>query len=175
MRHLTLILLVAYSSIGFSEEVYKDVDEEGVPSFSDQQMPGSETIEIEPPVTFSTPKQFTRQTEQKLAPGDHKPANYQIMITDPPNNAAIRENSGLLALSITIKPNLRATHTGELIMDGIVIRNIEGSGPVVLSNVDRGTHSFNVQVVDPKGVQIDEGSPVSITMQRHAVKRASPR
>ena len=52
MRTLIILLcLITFSAS--AEQVYKQVGEDGVPTFSDQALPGAEKVKIEEPVTFT--------------------------------------------------------------------------------------------------------------------------
>ena len=51
-------------------------------------------------------------------------------------------------------------------MDGFAIRKLTGTGQVALENVDRGTHQFGVRILDGKGIEIDVGPVISLTMLR---------
>lgn len=179
-----LMTLLLCANVVFAAEVYKEVDEDGVPTFSDVKTDKAETIEVREPMTFSsedsTPQRRSYEQYQKeLKEMAEKEQNPQVIkyskleITDPPNDSAIRENSGALTLSVSITPQVQPGHTAELMMNGLAIRQLMGSGPVVLANVDRGTHSFRVRVLDRNGKEIDSGPTTAITMLRFsALQRA---
>lgn len=151
-----------------AEEIYREVDEQGVTTFSDQAMPGGEKIEVREPMTFSDPlvrEQMKRQ-EEKPSPGASAQVRYRVSITDPTPGSAVRNNAGNLTLQVSVDPILRQGHQVELTMNGSKIRVLGGSGSVALSNVDRGTHSFVLNVVDAKGKVIQKGEKIDITMLR---------
>jgi hypothetical protein len=157
-----------------AEEVYVTVDEDGVPEFSDQKLPDSTRIELRETVTFQNPDSQQRVT-QKLSPPEmaDTPSTYELLITDPPDNTAIRENSGFMILTVSIKPQLLPDHTAELMMDGGKLRNVSRSGPVELTNLDRGTHQFSIRVVDRTGRVVSEGPVTSVSILRAFIRRTN--
>lgn len=174
MRTLTLILcLVTFGAS--AEQVYKQVDKAGIPTFSDQAMPGAERINIEEPVTFKDDvahQAMDRRKEEK-AQLDERARNvsYSIQITDPADDSAVRDNAGNLAISVRLTPNLMAGHKAELRMDGNKIRNLSGTGSVQLSNVDRGTHQFKARVINEDGETLAESNTVSVSLLRYALRK----
>ena len=179
VRFSTFLTLVFFAHGALATEVYKDVDEDGVPSFSDVRTDDSETVDIQEPMTFNPQEmmperkiQYEEYAQDEEIAQKPKIVRYsRLMVTDPPNDSAIRENSGALTLTISIVPGVQEGHTAELVMDGLVIRKLSSSGPVSLANVDRGTHTFQVLVVDGKGKVFDSGPSSSITMLRHVIRR----
>ncbi len=181
MDHMrTLILILCLVTFGAAaEQVYKQVDEDGVPSFSDQAMPGAERVEIEEPVTFhdDVVQQALdrRQEEKEQLEEEARNVSYSIQITDPADDSAIRDNAGNLTISVRISPNLVAGHTAELRMDGKKIRGLVGTGSVQLNNVDRGTHQFKARVLDEDGETLAESAMVAVSLLRYSVPRKQPR
>jgi hypothetical protein len=53
MKILTVLLLALASSSAWSEEVYREVNDAGVPTFSDQAMPGAEPVTVRETSTFT--------------------------------------------------------------------------------------------------------------------------
>lgn len=165
------LLLIACVSV--QAQVYREVGADGVPVFSDQATPGAEKVEIKEPMTFSTEEFLTQPNKPeretvKLSP---KASDYDARIVSPANDEAIRENSGTLTLNISITPTLSGGHSAALTMNGTKIRSINGSGSITLTNVDRGTHLFAVQILDNKGNVVETSPSTSITMLRAAIKK----
>lgn len=166
-----LFLSLACASL-YAEEIYKEVDSDGVPSFSDRAVLGTEPVKIHKTSTF-TDDSLQRQKDMRGPDTETKTAQvrYSARVTDPENGATIRDNSGALTLTVDITPHLSSGDRAELLMDGQKIRDLQASGTVALSNVDRGTHSFSVRVVNSRGKVIDTGPSTSISLLRYAVPR----
>jgi hypothetical protein len=175
--HVTLFLILTLLSSLFidssqAEEVFKDVGEDGVPTFSDLSLDGSEAVEVRAPITYkaenTTPpkKQWFQRDNDESTPSS-PPTEYRLSINSPENGTAVRENSGALTIEVSISPVIHRQHKAQLLMDGQKIRDLSSSGPVVLSNVDRGTHLFQVRVVNDQGNEISTSPGTSISMLRY--------
>lgn len=173
MISLALILL---SPCAWAEEIYVDVDEDGTPTFSDQDKPGSKKVEINTPVTYETKVPVPVQPRGRDKEERPEKVEYTAKITDPEDDAAVRENSGAMTLTVSIEPGLVPGHSAELMMDGQKIRGLTGSGPVELTNVDRGTHGFRVQIVDKDGKVVHSGPETRVSMLRYhlPIKKPTP-
>ncbi len=175
MKRISLLLVLAtWAATAISAEVYRDVDEDGVPVFSDVRTDDSEAVEVREPMTFSN-QDFMQQRKNAMAKEEDEPkarvVKYtSLAITDPPHDSAIRDNAGNLTLAVSIKPRVQDGHTAELMMDGKTVRKLAGSGPVSLSNVDRGTHQFKVRILNARGSEIDSGPTSSITVLRYSAR-----
>ncbi len=171
-RRLAIFPVLLTALLGFqieAENVFVELDDEGVPTFSDQRTPGAQEIEI--PETMTFPGAAALQERKPAATTESTPpvdAKYKrLEITEPENGAAIRENSGALTLNVLIDPALKPGHKGELLMDGTVIQAVNGSGPIALTNVDRGTHLFLIRVVNKKGKVISQSTGTTVSLLRH--------
>ena len=160
-------LILLHTHLAFAAEVYKEVGEDGVPTFSDQAMPGAEPVKIREPVIFTEPDRTSLTDSQNSKPVKEAQVPYTLLVTEPANESAIRNNAGNISLSISIAPGLREDHKGELLMNGMKIRNLSGSGTIELSNLDRGTHAFSVRVVDQRGKVIETGPATSVSVLRY--------
>lgn len=181
MRLVLLItLLLTFSA--HAEEVYKQVGEDGVPTFSDQAMPGAQRVEVEEPVTFSTSTDVVQEAlEQRMQAAEEaaeqkaRNVDYSIEITSPADDEAIRDNAGNLTISVSISRPLEDGHTAELRMDGVRVRSLTGTETVQLNNVDRGTHQFKARVLDEDGDVLAESRAISVSMLRYAIPRKQAR
>lgn len=174
-KWLVILALLLPWHVQAAEEVYVTIDENGVPVFSDEKTPGSETVEIRETMVFDNPvkQRMNQRPTIKLSPEEEDGPAYNLAITDPPDDSAIRENSGTLVLTLAISPGMNADHHAELVMDGSPIRRVSTGGPVTLTNVDRGTHTFLVRVVDGNDKVIASSEPVRVSMLRHFLKKGS--
>ena len=75
-----------------------------------------------------------------------------LVITDSPNDSAVRNNTGTLKLSSEEEPENQAEHILELLMNGNSVKALAESGSIVLGNVDRRTHVFKLPISNAKNV-----------------------
>ena len=175
MQLLTGIFFLLISLLARAEGIYVEVDEDGVPTYSDQRRPSSTQIEIKQSTIYSdtmVPERLPQKT-QSPSPSEATAVIYSATIRHPPNDSAIRDNAGSLNLAIVIEPALGQGHTAHLVMDGKAIHRITGSGVIPLNNLDRGTHTFNVRIRNEGDRVIFDGPVTTITMLRHSVLHRS--
>lgn len=165
--------LQAAESSGEKSKIYKSTDESGQTVFSDEATEGAEEIEIEDPATFSSDTltrqydEFTRSGGDDRATG--KISYNRLAITSPTDDETIRSNPGNFDLNLDVSPAPAEDHTLQLLMDGEVYRRLDSTGPVQLTNVDRGTHRLQLQIVDGDGEVVDKGPAVTVHLLRHSI------
>jgi len=154
-----------------AEDIFLEIDADGVPSYSDQHTPGSTPVDVRPVTPYSdpNPRQQPDRSEPAKSPATVSTINYHARITEPVDDSAIRNNAGALKLTITIEPALATGHNAQLLMDGKVIRPISRSGVIGLNNLDRGTHAFSIRITGPANKVIFVGPATRITLLRHSI------
>lgn len=159
-------------------KIYKSTDESGNPVFSDEATEGAEEITVEEPATFSSDTlmqqydQFTRSPDQDQ---DSQNSYQRLAITSPANDQTIRSNPGDFQVNFDVSPSPREGHTLQLVMDGKVYQQIDGAGPIQLTNVDRGTHKLQLQVTDSDNQVLQKGPAVTIHLLRHSIRHPQGR
>ncbi|MCR9278163.1 MAG: DUF4124 domain-containing protein [Pseudomonadaceae bacterium] len=182
--HLLLAGLLAACCISVGAEertIYRTLDANGNPVFTD--MPprqGQSAEEIKITVTSGnsyassaarTP--YTGNSASSEAPTTG--ASYSLDIISPANDETIRDNAGSVSISAATTPALRRGHSLRLVMDG-TLTDLPADGTVFdLSNVDRGTHTIAVAVVDRAGNVLAQGQPSTFHLQRYSVQSQAPR
>ena len=144
---------------------YREIDAEGIPSYSSQETPDSDSVKVG---TISTIRSQKVQHYSSLIVGTAfaKAITYNARITEPNGYAAIRAS---LSLTIVIEPVLSLGHTAQLMMDGAAIRAISGSGTIKLDNLDRGTHQFQIRIKRADGKTIFDGPSTTISLLRSSI------
>lgn len=174
LRNLFTFIIVC-GSPALAQEVYKEVGENGVPVFSDQGPANSKPMKIRKTMTFSDPVAQQRlQARTAQAEAEPSAAFYQLSILAPANGSAVRENAGNLTLTVRIEPSAEPGHRIDLVMDGTPIRQVNSSGDIALTSLDRGTHEFVLRVSDETDKTIAESDVSSITVLRHSKLNRRP-
>ena len=168
MKIFTALLVALANSSAWAEEVYREVNDEGVPTFSDQAKPGAEPITLRKPSMFTDTRyqqsQLKRRSDESLTP---MKMDYSLLVTNPLDDSVVRDNAGNLNLTISISPSIQSGHSAELLMDGTKIRDVHGNGIIALTNVDRGTHAFNIRIIDKEGNVVTNGPSNQISILRY--------
>lgn len=168
MKIFIALLVALANSSAWAEEVYREVNDEGVPTFSDQAMPGAEPITLRKPSIFTDTtyqqSQLKQRSDDSLTP---MRMDYSLLVTNPLDDSVVRDNAGNLNLTISISPSVQSGHSAELLMDGTKIRDVQGNGIIALTNVDRGTHAFNIRIIDKEGNVVTDGPSNKISILRY--------
>ena len=149
--------------------VYKQTNPDGSVTFSDVPAEkDAKPIKLPPASTYSPPALPRSESTTRPTPATTE-VNYEsVSITSPSNDTAVRNNAGNLTVNFSVKPSLQPGHSYVLLMDG---KNVgEGTaGSVQLTNIDRGSHTFTVQVVGANKEMIIQSSAVVVHLQRAVV------
>ncbi|MGD8712842.1 MAG: DUF4124 domain-containing protein [Thiohalophilus sp.] len=169
MRYFILCFsLVLFSAqVVAAEKVYKKVNPDGTVEFTDK--PSSDAQEI--------PVRKTPSINIKPAPNlnlnsrsDKKQVfTYdEVVVTAPANDETIRDNTGNISIAGMIKPDVQTGlgHQPRWMMDG---KPLEKTGLALqLTNVDRGTHTVRLEVIDKQGEVVASSQTVTFHLMRYA-------
>ncbi len=161
--------------------IYRWVDGEGVLHFSDQKpnRPDVEEVQVKPanivPTESGKPSGTagptgTTSSGATTTPSTKVPPRYRALrIVSPGNDEAVRANDGVVDVRCTLQPALgvAAGHEIRIVIDGRRITGLKSCG-TTLTDVVRGAHSLQVQVVDSLG-KVLISSP---THTFHVLKRS---
>ena len=90
------------------------------------------------------------------------------VIVSPEDDAAVRSNAGNLRVRVRIDPQLREGHWLRLLLDGVP-QGASSRAPVFeLTNIDRGTHSLQLHIVDKTDAVVYTGTPSTFHLLRHS-------
>jgi len=175
----TSVLLSALIALNTSAQadIYKSVNDEGVIEYSDQPRDGAEKIKVKNPQSITLPKGadvFTSDNPSTNATTEGEATYQRVTITQPANDSAFNSGNGLVSVSSETTPALQPGHSLQLVMDGTPY-NSNQSGSFGLSNVDRGTHQLQVNVIDSAGKTITSSDITTFTLHRPQAPRKAPK
>ena len=179
MRNLLLIMILLLIPPLYAE-VYRSVDEDGNPVFTDQPTEGAEKIELKEIQTIDRQpvgleaggEPQTVEVDSTDEAGSDELAGYTgLSITSPEDNESIRDNAGNVTVNVAISPDLNqsAGHQLVVILDGTELMKTTSTS-INTSNLDRGTHSISVAVIDRDGKEILRSSAVTFHLQRYSTQ-----
>lgn len=171
--------LLAPPSFGDQQKVYQTTDAAGNPSFSDTASSNAKQLDIQAPQTYPAgkyAKQYDEVTKKEPKPRVEGPPYTQMEITSPADQSSIRSNPGTVDIGIEVSPGPLKGQRLDLVMDGKPVRQLNGSGSITLDNVDRGTHTVQVQATDVATGQVVQSGPVvTFTLHRHSILQPKPK
>ncbi|WP_286264303.1 DUF4124 domain-containing protein [Thalassotalea atypica] len=146
-------------------KVYVWRDENGVLVFSDSPRADAEEVKVRDD-TLTLPSVDTSILDIKPQVIDE---SYEVVITQPENNATIRDNSGSVYISGGIKPIFKRGHKIQLYLDGNPHKKPQTHSMFALRNIDRGEHQIKMDLIDDKGKVIASSEAVTFYMHRTSV------
>ena len=172
---ILLFLLILLAAPLLQAEIFKWVDDQGNVHFSDQNQEGSRPIELKPTTVIETPaapaptaqpQQTGEQARQEAAV-----AYESVKIVQPNDDESIRSNGeGVINVMIEREPQLSRGDSYRLTMNGDVIEPYLTSGVIPLENVDRGSHTLSVEIVDQSGNSLISSEEITF----HVLRVANP-
>ena len=169
MKHYGVGVASALLYFSAHADIYKWTDSNGNVSFSDKPRPGAEQVILPDVQTFSSP--VVSQTSSKTAPQkNNTKQTYTILkIVSPEGEGTIWDNQGNLNVLIQVQPVLKKGDNFQLIFDGKPIGEPQTAPAFSLTNIDRGTHTVGVQIIDTFGKVRQTSEAVTFYMHKASV------
>jgi hypothetical protein len=149
---LTLLPLTLWLASGavMAATVYKWVDAQGVTHYSDQPHPDAQTIDVPPVQTYHSTPAPNVSVSKPATPG----VRYPTCRLARPENDEVFLNTSTVPVAVRLEPQLLAGDTLTVTVDGKPSPNQPTpGGSLILTNVDRGTHTVSASVTDGTGKQ----------------------
>lgn len=194
MKPTTLLLFSLLAAPAWAQStLYTWEDADGVVHFSDQPRPGAKPLalkapEVEPPA--AEPDTILDTTSEvspsdsvsdpsvtdadPTSPSDDALAQPIISMLTPAHQQTIRDNSGTITVTATSNRKLNKGHTAHLRLDGKVIGRAQTDLDWQLTNIDRGEHTLQVELLK-YGKVIASSETVTVFLHRASVlQRTQP-
>lgn len=168
-REVLAAILLGLSISSWAAPIYKHVDENGNVSYSDSsQSANDEIIKLEP---INTQTSQHEETFQPNATSNlDQPIDYQLVIDNPLNDTTITPGQSFVGISGYMEPGADFATQFELIYDGQVVQ-ANDSPAFVIDQLERGTHTISIRVLDEYGVNIATSQRIQIHVQRPSVAK----
>jgi len=166
MHHIyyLAVLLIAPSLV--AADVYRWIDEDGNIIYSDKPHPNAEKIKNLDVQTYEAPQLPPIEERPQTIP---QATGYErVEITQPANDASIRDNSGNVGVSVELSPGLDVGqgHRLQLFVDGTAFGQAGEQTSFQLSNVDRGTHTLRAAVIGGDGKELATSGATTFHLHR---------
>lgn len=164
IKRLSVLLAVLFSFAvaATSTKIYVWRNEQGVLVFSDTPRPGAEEVKVK-----NKNDQLTSVDTSIL---DIKPKaieeNYQVSISQPENNATVRDNTGSVYVAGRIKPIFKKGLKIQLYLDNTPYQEPQDHSMFVLRNIDRGEHKIKMDLINNQGKVIASSKAIVFYMHR---------
>jgi len=170
MRIFLLIIGISIAVSLEAEDVYKSVDEDGNVIYTDVPVAGGEKIQIKNVQPIETAPVEPAESSPDQEPQEE--TYTRLEITSPKEGDSIYDNSGIINISLSVVPALRAREGDKLIllMDGQQIDESKRN-QFNLNGIEPGRHSLVVAIIDKDEKELKRSVPVSLTLYHHRGRR----
>ncbi|MFD1260964.1 DUF4124 domain-containing protein [Entomomonas asaccharolytica] len=174
MRKILFPLLLIVLPVA-AQPVYSYKDSDGNTVYTNEQPPANINAEqVRLPKIQTVPSQNTSTDSQD--PGfrinNSTPSITKVGISGIPDEEALRANDGTFTVSVMLDTTSRflpSSYQYQLLLDGRPYGAAQASNSFTLTNIDRGTHTIQAQVVN-NGAVVASSDPESFTIQRVSIK-----
>lgn len=170
---IALFSLLLIATTPALAQIYKYTDDKGNTVFTNQPPEGvaAETVELPPAntVDIRTPKPPAPLANEQ-DDDRSQPPYRSLSIEGIPDEQALRANNGTFVVTARLDPPLRRGHQIRFLLDGTPQAEPSSSTSLQLNNVDRGSHTVEVEVLG--GGQVLQRAGEEFTVQR--VNTSSP-
>jgi hypothetical protein len=164
---IILTLAIAAPSYSGSAKIYVWRDETGVLVYSDTSRPGAEEVQTKKGNVIES---STNIKTQVLDIQSHKiKEEYQVDINHPKNHSTIRDNTGSVYISGSIKPIFKRGLKIQLILDDEPHLTPQTHAMFSLRNIVRGEHQIKMDLINEKGKVIASSKTITFYMHRTSV------
>ncbi|MGS2720743.1 DUF4124 domain-containing protein [Paraglaciecola aestuariivivens] len=160
MKSLVILGALLWTINVSAKVVYKTVKPDGTVVYSDVQTPGATAVKLSAVNTAQMPS-LTANTQ--LTPKAQKPklnqvANIKASVTilAPQPEQTLRDNNGRVEVLSQVSPKVKGQY--QLLLNNRVLMT-QASGNFMLSSIDRGAHTLQVNFLDTSGKILASSSP----------------
>lgn len=162
-----LILSIGTPVYSSSAKIYVWRNELGVLVYSDTPRPGAEEVKTEKGNIVKSPSNIETQIldiqTKKIV------EEYQVEINHPKDNSTIRDNTGSVYISGSIKPIFKRGLKIQLMVDDKPHLKPQSHTMFSLRNIDRGEHQIKMKLLNEKGKVIALSKAITFYMHRTSI------
>jgi len=154
---------VVLATASVAEEIYRWVDKQGVVHYSDVPQDGAETVVLQPPATFSSPRQAATPSGSRQPVADDEPDGYEgLTIVSPGAEETIWNTAGVIKVAVSPTPALLEGHSVNIYLNGQLIADKSPTSlSTELNEVPRGEHTVTAEILDATGRVLMSAQPVT--------------
>ncbi len=166
MRIFLLLIGISMAVSVQAGAVYKSVDEDGNVIYTDAPTSDAEKIQLKNVQPIETPPVETTESSPHQEPQEN--TYTKLEITSPEDGGDIFDNNGIINISLSVVPALRAREGDKLVlhMDGQQIDESKRN-QFNLNGIEPGRHSFVAIIINKEEKELKRSTPVTLTLYRH--------
>ncbi|MBU2979513.1 DUF4124 domain-containing protein [Alteromonas sp. C1M14] len=159
-----LLVVWFFSSLLSAQTVYKIVKPDGTILYTDTPQSGAEPMELD---DYTKNVADPQPVPKPQIPQQEKPTiRYQVSIVSPKPEATLRDNLGNVTITASSSPTFKGQY--RLTFDNQANwRN--SSGTFKLTGVNRGAHTYHVDLIDNKGKSLASSPQQTLYLHQASV------
>ena len=166
MSRITAFLFVLVIAFTAQADIYRWVDKNGNQHFSDKAGKGAK-IKLLPSQRYTPPKSPKHSLATPRPALEKLQSPYRAFtIVSPKKNETLRNNQGLVDINVDLRPELLNGDRLIVVLDGVAVGVPHTAMSFSLFNVDRGSHTLSLRVVNKAGKTVEETDTVSFHLHR---------
>ena len=161
-----MLSLVSLESLA---QVYKQVDEDGNITYTDQPDSASDTAtlaKLSPLNQIPTLLAETADGETELFAGYNS-----ALIVSPENDSIIPHSQISIVIQLSLSPHLQAGHRVQFWFDGAPQDQPVAATGYQIDNIERGSHSLSARVLNAQGQLLISTASVEVHVKRHFARK----
>lgn len=166
------VIFILFCGGNSQAEIYTCKDAKGNTVYTDSPdgCANAEEVEVDTLPTLIPTKPLANSNSSRSTKKEEDKNPYtELVITSPSNEDTIRDNQGNLTINFRAAPGLQARKGHKYVVTVNGAEVYSGTSTITaLKNVDRGTHTISVMVVDASGNTKISATPVKVTLQRYS-------
>jgi hypothetical protein len=157
------------AAVAHAADTYRYVDERGNVVYTDQWRPGAQRVDQAPGGVIPAPDIVKRKPETAAGSSAQAAAIEQVAIRSPgPDETVWDDGEGHLDVAVSVSPAIKPGQYLRALLDGSPRDAVSGNGSLRLSDMDRGTYTLQVAVVDQSGRTLSVSEPVVFHYKKHS-------
>lgn len=181
MKTQIFIISLLFFQTNVQAEIFRSVDKQGNPVFTDIPSKNSSPVKLKQPSTYKAPSLNASEAPATAESEDVSSAYKQFSVAVPDDGQAFWDNSGDVRVSLALQPALKTKqgHRVQFYLDGVAQGDAVTSLSAVLKNVERGEHTVSAKLLSATGAVIKQTDVVHFQIHRQSLnfparKKASP-
>ena len=176
MRKVIVLCMLIMFAQPVLAKLYKCEDAEGNIVYTDELCVDGKEIKLPPLHTYTpavVPPSFPTQQN-----GNKESDTYEsVSIIEPKNDKEIYDNTGTVTVGIKLVPELKTLkgHEFSIALDGKQLKTKGVTNQIKLQNLDRGSHSVQVFVVDAANTILLSSNTITFHLKRESLISPTPR
>lgn len=174
MRNLLVVCLLLMFAAPAAAKLYKCQDTEGNTVYTDEPCADGKELKLPPLHTYTpvkVPPTFPAPDDSNGSTDGNAESYTSLTILSPKNDEVIYSNSGTITVGFQLAPALQTSegHQFSIALDGKQLKSKGVTNQIKLQNVDRGTHSVQIFVIDKSNNILLSSPSVSFHLRKESV------